>query len=198
MPSFSTVRKPVLSFRKFKLNTEVKVQVYDFAGEYEVIYPQTKIIQGNNSLVWTVKTLENNLIEYENKKYPYLFWDGKLKHKFDMTKAHCISRDEVIDYLEKECEKFGFDETLRTDFVTFWAPYLMRSEFVSVRFLSAEECDQVAKVNINSTETIQLIRAYLVYKPLEEQINVSEPELEYPVFDNSQPTIFDWGGFEHC
>jgi hypothetical protein len=43
---------------------------------------------------------------------------------------------------------------------------------------------------------LTLYRDY--YKPLEEQINVSEPELEYPVFDNSQPTIFNWGGFEHC
>lgn len=126
-----------------------------------------------------------------------MFWDGKLQTKFHMTKAYCIRRDEVIDYLERECEKFGFDETLTTDFVTFWAPYLMRSECVLVRFLSAEECNKVAKVNINSPETIQLVRAYLVYKPLEEQISLSEPELEYSVFDNSQPTIFDWGGFEH-
>ncbi|MDJ0626145.1 MAG: hypothetical protein QNJ31_07250 [Candidatus Caenarcaniphilales bacterium] len=194
------VLKPVFSFRNFEVGNKLTIEVNEFAGNYEVIYPQTPIIESSNSVKWDVRTATNNLIEVNDKKYPYLFWDGGFENNFDMSNATCIHRSQVIEYLEEECSKFHFDETVTADFVTFWAPYLMRSEWVIVRFLIPEECNQVAKVNIKPEQDSikpQLIRAYVVYKPLDKQVSNSPSRFSYPVFEENKPTIFDWGGFEH-
>ncbi|MFN7309812.1 MAG: hypothetical protein ACK5T0_00410, partial [Vampirovibrionales bacterium] len=73
------VRKPVLAFRNFPANQALRLNVR-FQGKYYVCYPETPVSQAEASqhISWQVTTTDSHLITVNEKKYPYLFWDGHL------------------------------------------------------------------------------------------------------------------------
>jgi hypothetical protein len=193
--NMNIVKKPVLSFRDFTKETEVKILI-DFKGNYEVIYPKATEQKGN-LLAWQATALPNNFVKVGGKKYPYLFWDGLTDYlkneKFET--GFCVASEDVIDFLEEKCELFGFDEQLTADFVTFWSPYLIKNKYTLIRWLTEKECQELARLDITSEEKIQIIRMYMIYKPVSQKVEIKQQNLE-KVKLTAGAKIFDWGGFE--
>jgi hypothetical protein len=194
----SMVRKPVLAFRTNQdLNVNLEV---DFVGTYQTIYPRGEVKDSN--LKWlNCHVNTDNIITYKNKQYPYLFWDGisNTCSNLPLNEGFCVHQDNIIEFLEKQCHKFGFDKYLRTDFVTFWTPILEQSKYCLIRFLTPIECDEIAKLSLTSNtdnSIIDIVRMYMIYTPCDHFIEMSQPqEIEIDVAKSSC-VLFEWGGFE--
>lgn len=193
----SVVRKPVIAFRDFSTDTEITLSV-DFSGNYKTIYPK-ETTRNDQTISWTGKVFAGNKFKIENKNYPYLFWDGLLSPdlNFHFNEGYCIADKNVIEFFEDKCASFGLDSSLTADFITFWAPYLQENKYSLIRFLTEEECNQLAHLTIepNNTEPIQVVRFYMIFKAVDEMVNLPEPNLPVSKL-NDNPKIFDWGGFQ--
>jgi hypothetical protein len=202
-PTFwSTVKKPVIAFRQFPAQTSIRISV-QFNGQYEVVYPSTPASE-NNTLTWDAITTPTHLVTYQNRQYPYLFWDGLLNPstRFEITEGYCVSSQETMSFLEQLCITQGLDAITTADFVTFWAPLLQQNPYNKVRLLSQAECNQVALLNIDTTVEHRTYRFYMVFEGVDQFIPLAPPTVletglllledgTYP-----QPTVIDWGGFQ--
>ncbi|MDX1919483.1 MAG: hypothetical protein SFU25_01975 [Candidatus Caenarcaniphilales bacterium] len=191
----SNLRKPVLSLRDFNEETEIGFKVNFLAGEYKVIYPLPDT-QHEKLIEWKGRALPDNYVKVKDKKYPYLFWDGQIADPsiFEFYDGFCVSRGEVIEFLEQKCSEYGFDEALTTDFVTFWAPYLMENEYSLVRFLTPKECQELAELNIECEKEVQVVRFYMLFTACDGQVEIQEQKTPQIILEN-KPKVFDWGGF---
>jgi hypothetical protein len=206
-PSGIEVRKPIIAFRfggkKAKVSVKVNFKAKKGKGKYKVIYPLTTITE-ENDLIWQGEVQTNDLILVENngqnnsrsQKVPYLFWDGEtdLIQDFDLETGFCVHRDEIFDFLEEKCALFGFDEVLTTDFITFWSPYLLENDYNLIRFLTDQECEKLATLEITCEEKLQIIRMYMLYRPSSKWVEIPAQKLEKIVL-SSLAKVFDWGGF---
>ena len=195
---FSMVRKPVIAFRDFDKPTKLEI-IVNFHGKYKMIYPKTKITP-NNDLIWKCQILPNNSVVIAQKSFPYLFWDGvsDVVRDIQFDQGFCVEKDKIISFLEKICCQFGFDDHLRTDFVTFWSPFLIQNDFSLVKVLTDLECAKIASLEIKSsqrTDKFQIIRMYIAFKKTDKKTKIKRQTLPKIQLSNS-PKIFDWGGFE--
>ncbi len=189
------VRKPVISFRDFKNETEVDVEV-DFNGEYDMVYPKASL-QDGPKLLWKSLATANNKVIVNDKQYPYLFWDGYTNYlkNIKFEEGFCVAGKNIIQFLEQICTIFGFDDQLTAGFVTFWSPYMMKNEYNLVRWLTKKECEKLAKLKLSSKENIQIIRMYMVFEKTDVLVDIKEQEIvKIKLTDSAK--IFDWGGFE--
>jgi hypothetical protein len=203
LPFARGVRKPVLAFRNFPANQALRLNVR-FQGKYFVCYPETPVTQTEASqhISWQVTTTDSHLVTVNDKKYPYLFWDGHLNQDLyqslskSMTVGHCVPAENSLAFLEEQCEKVGLDPTTTADFITFWTPYLKASPYNIIRFLTPQDCNAIASVDVESETPHALYRFYMAYTPVDSNVSLIEPEaLPWHVLAN-EPHIIDWGGFE--
>lgn len=191
----SDIRKPVIAFRNFNKNTEFEIEVEIKNGNFDVIYP-TPQIKNKKNITWKGNTFDKKSIKIDGKKYPYLFWDARVKNKnFSIETGNIISSENTMAFLENACSKFSFDADLTTDFVTFWRPYLQQHRYNIVSFLINEECSCIANMKIKTPLKTQVVRVYMMYKPLINKIDFPIQNLS-TIKKSSEPTIFEWGGFE--
>jgi hypothetical protein len=193
---FSTVRKPIIAFRDFAEDTELTVSV-DFSGTFQMVYPQAQQPH-EQGLIWQGQATPQQTFRFQCKEYPYLFWDGNLHPDihFHFETGYCIPRNQVVEFLEKQAGLAGLDNTLITDFVTFWVPYLQQNDYNLIRFLTPEECDTVARLHIipQTALPIQIIRFYMIYKPVAQHLPLPAP-VSSPYSISNQPKVIEWGGF---
>ena len=135
------VKKPVIYFYPTDtMNLDVSLQ---FDGDISFCYPafqdQWKFTIYPNS------TLVDNS---NNKKYPYLFWEGD----YDLTKLQetqegfIVNKDDIIPFFEEKLTILGLNRREITDFITFWAPILTQENY-QIQFITQEDCNEIATVS---------------------------------------------------
>lgn len=150
---------------------------------------------------WEGEVKEESKIVINKKEYPYLFWEGwdnKLNfiHTSDNTfEGFHIKQEEVIPFLEENLKKLGLNNTEKTDFITFWAPKMIKYPEVLVQFLVDKDySENIAKVELSPTP-ISSRRVYMLFKPY----NGEELHLVTPTFSSIKRegfTLIEWGGSE--
>ncbi len=164
-----------------------------FKGELEFTYP--KYDNG-----WSVEINEENRIVENGVEYPYLFWEGtskSLDYSVDngQIEGFVVEKDNVTSFLEKSLSTLGLTFKERADFITFWAPKMVKSPFVFVQFIIDDEySEKIASISV-SPEPDSKRRVYMLYSPLEKaetEIKVSPQELQD--FERKGFTMVEWGG----
>jgi hypothetical protein len=158
----------------------------------------------NYSQGWHVKTNTQDGItnQVDGKKIPYLFWEGETsnlayKNFNGVASGTIINTDSTITFLENTLTALGLNSTEQTDFITYWGPRLIQSEFAFVQFLIDDEVDQfIAGLDVNPKPTNQR-RVYMLYTPLEKpQVPFEfEPQV-FSGFSRNGLTVVEWGGSE--
>ena len=143
---------------------------------------------------WTViASSDGELLNLgDDKKYPYLFWEGKGVGIYKRpSRGFVISRNNVYKFLVDKLTKLGFNKKEIADFIEFWEPRMKDSPYYFVTFLTTKGMDRIAPLKI-SPEPDTIIRVLMDFTSLEKPINVEEPYIQTP--ERKGFTVMEWGG----
>lgn len=179
---YITAGKPVIYLYP-KKETDVNVEV-SFDGNFTFTYPEY-----NDG--WAVTAKPDGTLVSGATEYPYLFWEGKVINyspKFD--EGFLVSKKETVSFLEEKLEILGLNEKERADFITYWAPQLIKNDFNIIKFDTEVYASKVSLSIAPKPDSI--IRVFMVYKVANGNENIKEQAL-----DRVQRKGFvavEWGG----
>lgn len=165
---------------------EVAVKL-DYQGEVLVTYPEYK--DG-----WKVTAKpDGTLINKEDgKEYSYLFWEGKSKDKWDMSKGFVVKGEDTKDFLQETLAKMGLTPKEYNEFIVYWLPRMQDNKYNLISF-SKEEYEERAKLQVTPRPD-SILRVFMVFKPLKKAIIVEPQEIN--AFERKSFTLVEWGGAE--
>lgn len=175
-------RKPVIYlYPEIETNVNVKVS---FDGPFTFTYPEY-----NNG--WTVTATTDGTLVSGNTEYPYLFWEGKVDNYTPLfDEGFLVSKKDTVSFLEEKLNILGLNEKERTDFITYWAPQLIKNEFNIIKFDTKE---YTSKVSLNiEPQPDSLIRVFMVCKAANGSENVKDQKLNK--VERKGFVAVEWGG----
>ncbi|MFT5778213.1 MAG: hypothetical protein ACI837_001169 [Crocinitomicaceae bacterium] len=187
---------------------EIQIQEREMKKPVIYLYPteQTEVdlsveIHGTNSFFypayqdgWKCTAFPNGDLQIDNKIYNYLFWEASMpKIELSYEEGFIVSKDEVVQFLEKQLTRAGLTPKEQADFITFWGPQLAQHDQTFVHFLFNENCDKFAELNI-SPKPDHVYRISMLWQPTEISFEVEEQVME--VINRDGFTVLEWGGME--
>lgn len=161
-------------------------------GELTFTYPQYKDR-------WIVKAHPNGLISYENKIYPYLFWEGKqeisfIKNSMGEKEGFFIKTDTVINFLQHILAELGLSSKEKADFIIFWGPKISQSTYSNIQFLLDKDyATEIAELTINPKPT-SMRRIYIIVNGTENKETIFLKPQKFNTFIRTNFSLIEWGG----
>lgn len=182
-----TVSKPVIYFHSEKdLTIDVNV---DPVGNFIFTYPEI----GSG---WSGEVKKDGSFFINGQNFPYLFWESDQMYAFKSSdNGFKVDKKDIVAFLEKKCDEFGFNSRETTDFITYWGPKLASFDSVFIQYAVDESCAQFADLNITPVPN-DLKRVYIQFTPWSD---VMLPYLKDKTFDPVSTggfTVLEWGGFQ--
>ncbi len=104
-----------------------------------------------------------------------------------------IARDEVADFLEQKLAILGLSEREAEEMIVYWLPRLQQSEYVFIRFASAEAVGEAMPLGITpAPDTV--IRVWMQWRGLDAFEDVPPQTLAPAAREGF--TVVEWGGME--
>ncbi len=176
--------KPVIYLYP-ETTTEVSVQVAPKGG-----FTKTEPEYGNGWKV--IATPNSELTEVSsNKKYPYLFWEGRGGIYETPKKGFVVKQTDVHNFLVEKLTMLGLNKKEQFDFMEFWEPKMTDSPYYFVTFLGTSDMDKIAPLTI-SPKPDTVIRILMDYTPLSYPIEVEGYNIRTP--GRKGFTVVEWGG----
>lgn len=175
--------KPVIYLYPEK-QTEVTVKL-DFAGELICTYPeykdQWKVIANPDGTLYDTES---------EQEYSYLFWEGQYNYDFDLSKGYVVAGEDTAEFLQKTLAAMGLTPREYNEFIVYWLPLMQNNPYNLIAFQEKEYTDY-APLYI-TPEPDNVLRVFMVYKPLDEPIEIEQPEIK--PFKREGFTVVEWGG----
>lgn len=182
---------------------------YDYVVDKPLIsiYPtedmDVEVKLGNSNLLttsypkyeksWNVFAHTNGDLEYDGRTYYGLYWEGK-SHVAKVEKdGFVVKGEDTSKFLEEKLEILGLNEREINEFIIYWLPKMEHNNYNYIRFETKEEIDKYMPLEVTpAPDTV--IRVYMNFKGLDEEIKVEDQNLEETV--RSGYTVVEWGGSE--
>lgn len=178
-------KKPVIYLYPEE-TTEVQVKL-QLDGELTCTYPVYE--NGWDVTAQPDGTLTNHA---DGREYSYLYWEGKTKTDWDMSKGFVIKGTETAEFLQETLEKMGLTPREYNEFIVYWLPQMEENPYNLITF-QQEAYTDAAQMEI-TPEPDSILRVFMVYQPLEQPVAVKEPEITS--FERNGFTVVEWGGTE--
>lgn len=133
---------------------------------------------------------DGTLTDETGTKYPYLFWEGEVTIQADLSKGFCIKGTNTSEFLNEALLTLGLNEQECADFLEFWLPFMEKNPYNLITFQTDTYTD-AAKLNISPAPD-SVLRVYMVFMPLQEEMEVEAPVLKG--FDRTGFSVVEWGG----
>lgn len=176
--------KPVIYLYPEK-QMNVRVQMNLNNSKFLAIYPEF-----NEKNTWNVQANPNGDILFQDKIYPYLFWEAESYSLPESDEGFIVKADNAIKFLEEKLKILGLNNRESTDFITYWIPVLYRNKLSLCTFQSKKYFDNF-ELNITPKPTT-LIRIFLSIKKIDAPIDIKEQKLES--IERKGFTAIEWGG----
>ncbi|MDX2360317.1 MAG: hypothetical protein QNK23_05900 [Crocinitomicaceae bacterium] len=181
------VEKPVIYLYPTAV-TEVTVEVIT-EGQLTFTYPSYEES-------WKMTINPDGTIQNGENSYRYLFWESQHTAfiKSDPSTGSAIANKDIVSFLEASLGEFGFTTQEQADFITYWAPKMIRYPGCKIQFLLNDECNQFAQLNIDPKPD-QVFRFYMLWSPLENvnDFNYLRPQ-KIQSISRLGFTVIEWGG----
>lgn len=166
--------------------TDVTVTL-DFDGELTYTYPSYED-------EWNVKAYpDGRLVDvHENKEYSYLFWEGKTTYNWDFDEGFLVPGYETEEFLTEKLSYLGLMPNEYNEFIVYWVPRMKGNRYNLISFME-DDYEEIAALTIDP-EPDSILRVFMVYKVVDEPIEVQEQEIS--TFVRSGFTVIEWGGAE--
>ena len=165
-------------------STEVSVKL-DYNGELTCTYPDY-----DNG--WKVTAYSDGRLinRKDGNEYSYLFWEGKSKIKYDMSKGFVVKGEDTAEFLREKLEYMGLTPKEYNEFIVYWLPQMKENPYNLITFQNTIYTDN-AKLDIKP-EPDSILRVFMAFKPLAKPVTVREQILE--PFVRQGFTVIEWGG----
>ena len=178
--------KPVIYLYPEK-PTDLEVRVQPNGG---FIYTNPKYDNG-----WKVTAWPNGkIVEAKTQKsYDYLFWEGIGLNYPVSEKGWVVKRGELEKFLDDKLPEVGLKGREASDFKAYWLGRLKEHPYYKLSFLSKEQMDELAPLQISGARPNTVIRMLMTAKGLEKNetaIPQDLPDLKI----RSGFTVVEWGG----
>jgi prepilin-type N-terminal cleavage/methylation domain-containing protein len=143
---------------------------------------------------WNVTAYPDGTIinSEDGETYPYLFWEGPSYKPFvDKEKGFVVKTEEMELFLAEKLAAQGLEAKEYAEFIEFWAPRMKDKDYAYVYFMPQADYDELIPMEI-TPQPDTIIRVYMLYKSLDEPIEVEAQELTAPERDGF--TVVEWGG----
>ena len=180
---FATVDKPIIYLYPEK---EEKVKV-KFKDKKLLTHTYPKYNDEWN----VIASPDGTLIDENNKKYYALYYEAKYNLKIDKNTGFCIKGQETAQFLEEKLEMLGLNYKEKEEFIVYWLPKLEENKYNYIYFMINQEVNDTMELEI-TPKPDTLIRVWMVYKPLNKEIEVKPQQLTEAKRNGF--TVVEWGG----
>ena len=189
------VRKPVI-YLYSEDDVMAEIKLYP-RGDFTFTYPP--YADG-----WLVNVLPDGGLKCQGDErvYPYLFWEGSSPDLFYSVKDNklpgfIVQRDTAAQFLDRALTMLGLNATEKTDFITYWGPVVVKSEYALLQFIVDEEYhEKIAELNMKP-EADSYRRVFLLCSNLNDtNIGMDVIPQTFNTFEREGLTLIEWGGSE--
>ena len=104
-----------------------------------------------------------------------------------------VKGEDTIPFLEEKLAILGLTDKEAEEFIVYWLPKLEANAYNYIKFASSEEINRNMPLEMNPNPDT-LIRVLMIYKGLENPIEVQEQQLKTP--ERTGFVAVEWGGTE--
>jgi hypothetical protein len=145
---------------------------------------------------WEFTAKPGGEIAMKGKSYKYLFWEGGNANAAftagNAKQGYCVERSNLLEFLEKNLDKMGFNSREKQDFITFWYPQMQQNNMNYIRFIFNDDCNIFANLNCNP-QPQNIYRMSMLWTSVSNEI-AGLQEQDFPVIDRTGLTVVEWGG----
>ena len=187
---FSRAHKPVIYLYP-ESRTEVNVKL-ELDGKLTVTYPDYDISEG-----WTVTAEpDGTLTDKRGRNYSYLYWEGDINIKPDLSTGFCVKGEDTAKFLETALAELGLNDKEADDFITYWLPQMMGNKYNVITF-QTKAYEDVASLNI-SPKPDTVIRVNMLWYSSDRQVSIRPQDLKsVNPSERKGFTVVEWGGEEY-
>lgn len=183
-----TTAKPVVYLYPEKAqNIELSL---DFDGKLTATYPEYR--NGWSVFAYPDGKLINSA---DGREYSYLFWEGVRSDEaaYDWHEGFVVAGADTASFLQEKLAQMGLTPKEYNEFIVYWMPKMQDNAYNLIHFANQEEYADHARLSIEP-QPDSVLRAFMVYKPLDEKISIEPQEIE--PFVRKGFSVIEWGGSE--
>jgi len=175
--------KPVIYLYPQK-STQVTVQVGASVTQSEPNYPWNG---------WSVLAHPSGRIDYQNKSYPNLFWEGMGYGVYanHANEGFVIPQSKLIKTVIFQLKQQGLKKQEIDDFMDFWQEKLPKTPYVRLTWLDTADMNILAPLSV-TPHPKTVIRVFLEFEGLDKFVRLSPQKLTAP--KRTGFTLVEWGG----
>lgn len=128
----------------------------------------------------------------DEKEYSYLFWEGNLNTKYDLSSGFVVKGSDTAAFLQEKLAYLGLTPKEYNEFIVYWLPKMQNNPYNLISFQSGAYTD-AAKLEI-TPKPDSILRVFMAYKPLSSPVSIPEQNLAH--FDRKGFCAVEWGGAE--
>ena len=184
---FSKAHAPIIYLYPEE-KTVVNVQL-SLDGNLTSSYPRY-----SEDLGWTVTASpDGTLTDGNGREYEYLFWEGNLRIKPDLSRGFCVKGEDTAEFLENALAQLGLTDKEADTFIMFWLPQLESNKYNVIAF-QTEAYEDAASLEITpAPDTV--IRVNMLWYPVNSYVDMEAQDLEALNPDVREGfTVVEWGG----
>lgn len=169
------------------------------------LYPETEIsLDVNISFPKTGKVIvsipqypeqwKNLQIEPDGKingEFNYLFYESLQPKFFQTTNGWVIKNENLEKFFIENMQKTGFSKTEIVDFIDYWIPRLIDSEYYAIYPQYRKQLDSLVQINFSKQPDNILRLTYLLKKVDSNDIKIGTPEISS--FKRKGFVVTEWG-----
>ena len=188
--NFCRARKPVIYLYP-EVRTEANVQL-ELDGKLTVTYPNYDPAEG-----WTVTAdPDGTLTDKKGRKYSYLYWEGDIDIKPDLSRGFCVKGEDTAEFLETALAELGLNDKEADDFITYWLPEMIGNKYNVITF-QTKEYEDVASLTV-TPKPDTVIRVNMLWYPSDKQVSIKPQDLtSLNPSERKGFTVVEWGGEEY-
>ncbi len=186
----SRAHKPVIYLYP-ETKTEVNVKL-ELDGKLTVVYPNYDETSG-----WTVTAEpDGTLTDKKGRQYSYLYWEGDIKIRPDMSAGFCVKGEDTAEFLENALKQLGLNDKEADDFITYWLPLMQDNKYNVITF-QTKAYEDVAALHV-SPKPDTVIRVNMLWYSSNVPVGIKPQDLgSINPAERKGFTVVEWGGEEY-
>lgn len=140
---------------------------------------------------WAVTaTPEGILTDSRGRQYNYLYWEGDLYTRYDLSRGFCVRGEDTAAFLEEALAQLGLSSREAGEFIVYWLPLMQGTPYNVISFQSDAYTDAARLAVSPSPDTV--IRVFMAWYPSESYVELPKQVLSAP--ERTGFTVVEWGG----
>lgn len=135
---------------------------------------------------------DGTLTDDRGQTYNYLYWEGIINARWDLTEGFCVKGEDTAAFLEDALEKLGLTRREANEFIVYWLPLMEGNAYNIISFQTDRYADAAALNITPAPDTV--IRVFMTWKRADSFTELPAQVLTAP--ERTGFTVVEWGGTE--